>query len=105
MPEDFSPDAYFAEYYGVLTDDTPMEHVVIRTYGSTSDYVRTLPLHGSQKELRRTDEYTDYEYDIRPTNDFINELFSYTDGLEVLEPLDLRNKVLEKLKNMVKRYE
>ena len=30
-PDDFSPEAYFSEYYGILTDDTPMAHVVIRT--------------------------------------------------------------------------
>ena len=105
MPEDFSPEAYFAEYYGVLTDDTPMAHVVIRAYGSTPDYLRTLPLHGSQREVQRTDEYTDFELNIRPTADFVNALISHADGLEVLEPLDLRNQIHEKVKNMLSRYE
>ncbi len=105
MPEDFSPEAYFAEYYGVLPDETPMAHVVIRAYGSTPDYLRTLPLHGSQREVQRTDEYTDFELNIRPTADFVNALISHADGLEVLEPLDLRNQIHEKVKNMLSRYE
>ena len=60
MPEDFSPEEYFAEYYGITTDDTPMAHVVIRTYGNVPNYLRTLPLHASQKEIEHTDEYTDF---------------------------------------------
>ena len=103
-PDDFSPEAYFSEYYGILTDDTPMAHVVIRTYGSTPNYLRTLPLHASQKELQSTDEFTDFSLDIRPTADFINTLFSHSDGLEVLEPADLRLKIREILTRTLNRY-
>ena len=103
-PDDFSPEAYFSEYYGILTDDTPMAHVVIRTYGSTPNYLRTLPLHASQKELQSTDEYTDFSLDIRPTADFINTLLSHSDGLEVLEPADLRLKIRKILTKTLNRY-
>ena len=103
-PDDFSPEAYFSEYYGILTDDTPMAHVVIRTYGSTPNYLRTLPLHASQKELQITEEYTDFSLDIRPTADFINTLLSHSDGLEVLEPADLRLKICKILTRTLNRY-
>lgn len=103
-PDDFSPEAYFSEYYGILTDDTPMAHVVIRTYGSTPNYLRTLPLHASQKELQSTEEYTDFSLDIRPTADFINTLLSHSDGLEVLEPADLRLKICKILTRTLNRY-
>ena len=105
MPEDFSPEAYFAEYFGVLTDETPLVHVVLRTYGKTPNYLRTLPLHPSQKEIQQTDEYCDFWLDIRPTDDFIGELLKHAEGLEVLEPADLRNKVRDILKETQKRYD
>lgn len=104
IPDDFSSEMYFAEYYGILTDDTPMAHVVIRAYGSTPNYLRTLPLHTSQKELQRTDDYTDFSLDIRPTADFVNTLLSHSDGLEVLEPTDLRLKIREILTRTLNRY-
>ena len=104
MPEDFSPQQYFADYFGVLTDETPMAHVVIRTYGKTANYFRTLPLHHSQRELATTDDYTDFSFDIRPTADFIGQLLSYDSGLEVLEPQDLRQKVRQLIANNLKRY-
>ena len=104
VPEDFSPEDYFAEYFGVTTDGTPLAHVVIRAYGKTPNYIRTLPLHSSQKEIQSTEEYTDFSYDIRPTYDFINELCSYHKGLEVLEPQDFREKIRDYLVETLSRY-
>ena len=104
MPKDFSPESYFAEYYGITTDDTPMAHVVIRAYGHVPNYLRTLPLHASQKEIEQTDEYTDFSYDIRPSVDFVLELMSYTDGLEVLEPIELRQEIFKTLQASLERY-
>ena len=104
MPEDFSPEAYFAEYYGVLTDETPMAHVVVRAYGRTSNYLRTLPLHPSQREVASTEVYTDFCFDIRPTADFIGELLSYDVGLEVLQPADLRERIKRLLEQSLKHY-
>ena len=104
MPEDFSPEAYFAEYYGVLTDETPMAHVVVRAYGRTSNYLRTLPLHPSQREVTSTKDYTDFCFDIRPTADFIGELLSYDVGLEVLQPADLRERIKRLLEQSLKHY-
>ena len=104
MPEDFSPEGYFAEYYGIMTDDTPMAHVVIRAYGNVPNYLRTLPLHASQKEIGHTDEYTDFSYDIRPSYDFELELLSYTNGLEVLEPIEFRQKIFNSLQEAHERY-
>lgn len=104
MPEDFSPQQYFADYFGVLTDETPMAHVVIRTYGKTANYFRTLPLHHSQRELATTDDYTDFSFDIRPTADFIGQLLSYDSGLEVLEPQTLREQLQQEVERMLSRY-
>ena len=104
MPKDFSPESYFAEYYGITTDDTPMAHVVIRAYGHVPNYLRTLPLHASQKEIEQTDEYTDFSYDIRPSVDFVLELMSYTGGLEVLEPIELREEIYKTLQASLERY-
>ena len=92
-PADFSPGAYFAEYFGVIIDGTPMEHVVLRAYGKMASLLRTLPLHLSQRELTGGDGYTDFSIDIRPTVDFVSELMSKIDGLDVLEPASLKARI------------
>lgn len=104
FPFDFSAREYFSEYYGVLTDETPMAHVVIRAHAWTPDYIRTLPLHASQCEIASTDMYADFSYDLRPTADFVGTLLSHGDGIEVLEPLDLREKMKKMIADNLKRY-
>jgi len=105
LPADFSPQAYFSEYFGILTDGTPMAHVVVRAHNWTPNYLRTLPLHHSQRELATTEHYTDFSFDLRPTADFLGQLLSHGDGLEVLEPLELRQKMRQLIADNLKRYE
>lgn len=105
LPDDFSPATFFNEFYGVLTDSTiPLQHVLIRTFGNTPNYLRTLPLHHSQKEVECTDNYTDFTLDIRPTYDFVGALGAMGEGLEVLEPSALRSEVIEWHKMAMERY-
>ncbi len=105
MPKDFSPEKYFSEYFGVLTDESvPMAHVVIRAYGHTPDYLRTLPLHHSQMEINTTEDFTDFALDIRPTYDFQEQLLHYAAGLEVLEPANLRQQMKDEINAMTNNY-
>ena len=104
MPVYFSPQAYFFFFFGVLTNDTPMAHVIIRAHKWMPNYLRTLPLHHSQHELVSTPDYTDFSFDIRPTSDFLGELLRHSDGIEVLEPLDLREKMRQMIADTLKRY-
>lgn len=104
IPVDFSAQTYFSEYFGVLTNDTPMAHVVLRAHNWMPNYLRTLPLHPSQRELKSTPDYTDFSYDIRPTSDFLGELLRHSNGIEVLEPQDLREKMRQMIVETLKRY-
>ena len=104
MPEGFSPQTYFSEYFGVLTNDTPMAHIILRAHKWMPNYLRTLPLHHSQRELVSTPDYTDFSFDIRPTSDFLGELLRHSEGIEVLEPLELREKMRQMIVDTLKRY-
>ncbi len=104
MPQDFSPEEYFAEYFGVFTADIPLTHVVVRAYNYTPNYLRSLPLHHSQRELESDDHHADFSFDICPTDDFLHELLRHADGIEVLEPADLRQKMKQQITNILKRY-
>ena len=106
FPEDFSTERFFKDFYGVLCHaDEEVERIVIRAYPPLTHYLRTLPLHHSQKELQNTPEYADFEFYLHPTFDFLQELFAQTHEVEVLEPLRLRNSMKEYLLKALKRYE
>ena len=67
--------------------------------------LRTLPLHHSQKEICKTDTYTDFEYHLAPTFDFRQAILKEGNELEVIEPLSLRHKIHDELVAALKRYE
>lgn len=59
-------------------------------FGAHQHYMRSLPLHLSQKELYSCNEYADFELTLRPIYDFIMELQRYGTMIEVMEPQSLR---------------
>ena len=70
---------------------------------TTSSTTCTLPLHTSQREVGCGEGYTDFALDIRPSIDFISELMSKTDGLDVLEPASLKARIHRILEEALKR--
>ena len=106
MDPDFSPADYFADCYGVTVGDgTRPQRVVVRTLPWLSYYLNDLPLHHSQREVYRCEEYTDFELFIRPTRDFVNHLIGWGDAVKVLEPESLVETVREKLRRALRQYE
>ena len=100
---DFSPEDHFTGYFGTMIDGTPMEHVVVRAYGKMANLVRTLPFNPSQRELESGEKYTDFSIDIRPTIDFISELMSKADSLDVLAPESLKARMRSIMEEALKR--
>jgi len=103
---DFDTDIFFRDCFGVIrgTEDKA-QRIVIRAYRPFINYLRTLPIHHSQKELGSTSEYADFEFYLRPTFDFRQELLSQGYEVEVLEPVSLRLEMKEALEKMLNRYE
>ena len=104
LPENFDADSFFYNYYGVMQGDTPVETVQLRVMPFYANYLRSLPLHHSQKEIERTDEYSVFEYHLAPTSDFIQELRSFLPEILVLQPLWLRNKFIDEAKEILENY-
>ena len=80
------------------------ERIVLRAYGLEPHYLRDLPIHHSQKEIKKTEEYTDYELKLRPAEDFIEHLLSLSTWVKVMEPTWLVKEVQQRLKDALSRY-
>ena len=106
LPEDLDPAEYFKDCFGIINnEDSEVQKVVLKVDAFQSNYIRNLPLHDSQKETKRTDEYSIFEYHLKPEFDFEQEIFSNMDTMEVLEPQWLREDIAEKLRNLTKKYQ
>ena len=84
-PKDFSPLDYYTDYFGVFHDAKP-QTIRLKAYCEKPNYLRSLPLHHSQREIESKAEYAIFEYKIAPTYDFIQEILSHGDQMEVLSP-------------------
>ena len=104
-PDDFCPEVYFEGCFGVIRGDgTEVEIVKLKVQADQANYLRSLPLHPSQKELVRTGDYSIFSVELRPTFDFQQELLWNGDALEVLEPLWLRKEMAGMVKRMGNNY-
>lgn len=106
LPEDFDGAKYFENDFGVYAGgDTQVETIVIHAFGRLPDYLRSLPLHPSQQEVYSTAAYVEFQYHLRPTYDFRQELLSQADELEVIAPLSFREEFASVLGRAIKRHE
>jgi len=105
MPKDFNAKEYFSTFFGIVTDENvAIERIVIRAYKQHQQYVRSLPIHSSQKELYACDVYADFELRLRPTYDFVMELLHAGNMIEVMEPKTLRHTMKEWTKSLWTLY-
>lgn len=102
-PKDFNPSAYFADSFGIITAEEA-QPVRIKVFGMHCQYVRALPLHHSQREIETTADYSIFEYHLKPTFDFKQELLSRGCDLEVLAPAPFRQEIADELQEMLSYY-
>ena len=106
MPKDLEPAEYFKDCFGIINnEESEVQKVVLKVDAFQSNYIRNLPLHESQKEMKRTDEYSIFEYHLKTEFDFEQEIFSNMDTMEVLEPQWLREEIIQRLKNLTGKYQ
>jgi len=92
LPKDFNAEAYFKDAYGVtvLGDKQQPEKIVISIDEYQANFLRTLPLHPSQKEIEPINGYPAFSFYLYPADEFLRELYAYGSNLEVHEPKWLR---------------
>ena len=105
IPKDFDAKTYFSSYFGIILEETIKEQrIILRAYKPHQNYLRTLPLHPSQKEIYTCDAYADFELFLRPTYDFVMELLHAGALVEVLEPDSLRQQMYSWVKDLWNMY-
>lgn len=105
LPKDFSASGFFSTYYGIVTsNDIKPERIIIRAYHDHIPYMKSLPLHASQRLLEEHDEYADFEVYLAPTYDFIMRLLHTGAMIEVISPAFLRQTMKEWISDMYELY-
>tara|TARA_R110002126_G_scaffold208042_2_gene354996 strand:- start:15569 stop:16579 length:1011 start_codon:yes stop_codon:yes gene_type:complete len=96
---------YFDDFIGVTK---PLNAVLIKIKLSASvalaPYIITKPLHGSQKKIELTENTFIFSIDVIPNFELKKLLLSFGNEIIVIEPLELKNEIVEILNKNIDNY-
>ena len=100
LPKDFDASDYFSRFFGAMITDAGVETIRLKANDFRTPYLRSLPLHHSQKEVRPGE----FELRLVPTPDFLQALRSIGPDIEIMHPKWLREQFLDEARTLMKRY-
>ena len=108
-PTDVDYEHYFDNIVGV-TDYTnrPVEHVEIWVGASELPYILSKPLHHTQMIVSQDDKGAIISIDVKLNYELEQTILSYGEGIEVMKPVELREKLnrrIQKLQSIYKTSE
>ncbi len=96
---------FFEDTVGVsVHPEEELQTIKIRIEPSLWPYVKTKPIHGSQKVLDRGEEAVVIQLQIIPNYEFYAQMLSHGDGIEILEPASVREKMRNTVTRMFEKY-
>ena len=96
---------YFYNVIGVtVKEGIPTEKVVLFINNQRWAYVKTKPIHGTQKVKNEDSLGVTIEIDIQINKELVNVILSYGSDMKVLEPKHLKEQIINKIKQMNENY-
>lgn len=84
---------YFEDIVGVsVNPNGNTQKVLVQIKIDSWPYIKSKPLHGSQKVVKETDTEVTVELDVQVNHELIALLFSYMNAIEIIEPTTLRER-------------
>jgi len=102
-PFAFNVEKEFRNAFGVLRDE-PAEKVILQFSKMQGEYIKTFPLHDSQRITAETGDSVTVEMYIGLTHDFVMELMRYDANVKVLEPQSLVLNIKTRIDAVSKLY-
>ena len=94
----------FKNSFGIIYENNPPQKIVLEFSSFQANYVKSLPLHQSQKVIFENESCCIIELFIHPTYDFIMEILSMGSEVKVIESIDFKEKIKYILKESLKNY-
>jgi proteasome accessory factor B len=80
------------------------ELIEIQAQTRIAPYIKSLPLHHSQKVLLERITYTTFQLTLVITEELVSELLSFGKDIKVLKPQSLRKTIIHHLKSNLENY-
>ena len=96
---------YFDEVIGVtVPEHCEPEDVLLRVSNNRFNYIKTKPLHLSQRIISEEDGYTKISINVKINKELISLILSFGADIEVLSPASLRTMIAKIIRTMNDKY-
>lgn len=99
---DFSE--YFDDVIGVTVPEEDAEDIVIKVSGKRFNYIRTKPIHLSQRIIEEIGGYAIISINVKVNKELESLILSFGDDVEVISPVSFRERIAEKIQAMNNKY-
>lgn len=104
-PTSIEFDEYFEDLVGVtIPENATIEKIRIRVDASLWPYIKTKPIHGSQKTIKEELEYAEIELNMYVNYELISLLLSFGNRIVITSPQELKEKMIEQAKSILEKY-
>ena len=96
---------YFEDIVGVTLDhEAKIQNILLKIINSLFPYILTKPIHGSQKVKEPGATHTFISLNLIPNYELESLILSYGEGMEVVAPKSLRNKIKKRVELLSNNY-
>lgn len=106
LPDNFDVNEHYKYSFGIISpDDSKPEEVILSFEPFQGKYIKTLPLHETQKVLVDNEKELRIKLKLFVTLDFTMELLSYGSKVKVISPLTLVDEIKSALSESLANYQ
>ncbi len=103
-PISFDSESYFKHSFGItVAEEKPIE-VILSFNTHQGNYVKTLPIHETQKIIIDDEKELRISVKVKPTYEFYSKILSYGSDIKVISPSSIVKEVKQKFQSALQNY-
>jgi len=95
---------HFEDVVGVSVTDMKCQLVKLKITKPLWPYIKTKPIHGSQKIIEKNDDYTIIKLEVKLNYELKSQILQHGNGVQVIEPKELKEDIFTTICQMKENY-
>lgn len=103
-PIPFDSELYFKHSLGITVAEKIPVEVVLSFKAFQGNYIKTLPIHETQKILKDNEKELRISIQVKPTYEFYSKILGYGSDVKVISPRSVAKEIKQQLHTALKNY-
>lgn len=101
---EFNSSEYFKYSFGITVSDKDPIEVIISFEPEQGYYLKTLPIHSTQKIIKETEDQLIIKVLVKPSYEFFSKIYSYGSTATIISPNEIKNIFIANLNKAMAQY-